>query len=216
MENPSNSDSLHHDLLTDVRFLRDAVARTQPPAVNRYWPVTLGWGIVVLAGYLICAYLGTTGRLAALPWVWPLLLGLVAFPLHWYLVRRVRSRINQEGVRPRFRKDLAFCWISITIIGLLWTAGLIASGMIGKYWYVLSFLWCSLYFVGYVINGVLISSEWLWAAGVLLASLVAAYLAGPDFYWLPGLWMGGTLVLAGVLGRRNARRMLAHASPTQA
>lgn len=204
-------DSLNPDLLKDVRFLRDAVAKTQPPAVNRYWPVTLSWGVVITAAYLISAILGMTGRIAILPWVWPVMMSLLAFPLHLYLVRKVRMAIQESGVRPRHRKDLAYLWIGITVMGLLWTAGLGISGMLASHWYVLSFLWSSLYFVGYVMNGVLISSEWLWAAGVMLASMIAAFLAGPEFYWLPGLWMGGTLILAGVLGRLNARRHLARA-----
>ena len=206
MEQPVNP-----NLLSDVRFLRDTVARTQPPTVNRYWPVTLGWGFVVLTGYLICAFLGISGRVNLLPWVWPILLATVGFPLHWYLGRKVRSSIQEQGIRPRFRRDLAFCWISITIIGLLWTAGMIVSGMINNHWYVLSFLWSSLYFVGYVMNGVLLSKEWLWAAAVTLASLIAAFIAGPSLYWLPGMLTGGTLILAGILGRRNATRHLASA-----
>jgi hypothetical protein len=52
---------------------------------------------------------------------------------------------------------------------------------------VLSFLWTSGYFIGFVMNGVLLSSEWFWAAGVLFASIVTAFLAGPDFYWLPSM-----------------------------
>ena len=60
-------------------------------------------------------------------------------------------------------------------------------------------------------NGVLLSKEWFWAAGVLLASLIAAFLIGylkdrPAFYWLPGYWIPGTLLLAGLLGRRNEQR----------
>lgn len=196
------------DLLNDVRFLRDAVERTQPPSVNRYWPVTLGWGVVCTVGYFISAYLGITGRTDILPWVWPLLIGFIAYPLHWYLSRRVRRRNDEQGVRVRFRRDLAFCWSSIALIGLLWTAGLVISGAIENYWYVLTFLWSSLYFVGYVINGVLLSKEWLWAAAVLLTSLIAGFVAGPAYYWLPGSWMGVTLILAGVLGRQNERRYL--------
>jgi hypothetical protein len=179
------------ELLNDVRFLRDVVERTQPAAVNRDWPITLGWGCVVTIGYVASALLGRAGKVAILPWVWPVLIGLVGFPLHWYLLRKVRLGNEERGVRQRFRKDLMCLWTSITAMGLLW--------------YVLSFAWCSLYFVGYVMNGVLLSREWFWAAGVMLASLITALLAGPDFYWLPGLWIGGTGLLAGLLGRRNAR-----------
>jgi predicted transcriptional regulator len=49
-------------------------------------------------------------------------------------------------------------------------------------------------------NAVLLSKEWFWAAEALLAG----FLAGPD-YWLPGIGIGVTFLLAGVLGRRNAR-----------
>jgi hypothetical protein len=203
MDNPN--------LLNDVRFLRDVVARTQPPAVNHFWPVTLSWGCVVTIGYLTCAYLGMAGKISVLPWVWPALICLVALPLHWYLARKVRLSIEKSGVRPRFRKDLMLCWTSIIAMGLLWTAGLGISGMLASYWYVLLFVWGSLHFIGYVMNGVLLSSEWLWAAAVLLASLIAAFLAGPDFYWLPGVWIGGTFLLAGLLGRRNARRQIVQA-----
>lgn len=199
------------NLLNDVRFLRDVVARTQQPAVNHFWPITLGWGCVITIGYATCALLGMAGKTAILAWVWPVLIGLVGWPLHWYLRRRVRSSIEERGVRPRFRKELMWCWIGITGMGLLWTAGLGISGMFASHWYVLSFAWGSLYFVGYVVNGVLLSNEWLWAAAVLLASLIAAFLAGPNFYWLPGVWIGGTFLLAGLLGRRNARRQLAQA-----
>ena len=132
-------------------------------------------------------------------------------PLNWYFGRKVRLGIEERGIRPRGRRDLMFCWFGIAAMGLLWTAGLGISGMMASHWYVLIFAWGSLNFVGYVMNGVLLSSEWLWAAAMLLASLIAAFLAGPDFYWLPGVWIGGTLVLAGVLGRRNARRHAAEA-----
>jgi hypothetical protein len=195
------------NLLNDVRFLRDVVARTQPPAVNHFWPVTLSWGCVVTVGYVICALLGMAGKTSLLAWVWPVLICLVALPLHWYLGRKLRLGIEERGVRPRFRKDLMWCWISISAMGLLWTAALGISGMLTSHWYVLSFTWGSLYFVGYVVNGLLLSNEWLWAAAVLLASLIAAFLAGPNFYWLPGVWIGGTFLLAGLLGRRNARRL---------
>ena len=194
------------NLTNDIRFLRDVVTRTQPPGVNRYWPVTLAWGCVMTIGYLICGFLGMAGKIALLPWVWPVLIFLVGFPLNWYLGRNVRRKIEASGVRPRFRKDLMVCWMGIAAMGMLWTAGMLISGALADRWYVLSFFWCSLYFVGYLINGVLLSKEWFWAAGVLLASLVAAFLAGPSFYWLPGMWMGGTILLAGLLGRRNALR----------
>ena len=78
-----------------------------------------------------------------------------------------------------------YLWLSITLIGLLWSEGLGVLGLINSHWYVLSFLWSSIYFIGFIMNGVLISSEWFWAAAVLLASVVAAFLAGPDLYWLP-------------------------------
>src|SRR5271157_561758 len=194
------------NLLNDVRFLREVVERTQPPAVNHFWPVTLSWGCVITLGYLICGFLGMAGRMAILAWVWPVLVFLVALPLHWHLSRRVRLGVEQRGVRPRFRKDLMACWLSIAGMGLLWTAGLGISGAMAGHWSSLCLVWGSLYFVGYVMNGVLLSREWLWAAAVLLASIMAVFLAGPDFYWLPGLWIGGTFVLAGLLGRRNARR----------
>jgi hypothetical protein len=192
--------------LDHVRFLRDVVAKTQPPTVNRYWSVTLMWGCVATFAYALCFLLARAEKFEIIPWVWPLLLALVAFPLHWYLIRKVRASIEASGVRRRFRKDLMCCWISITGMGLLWTAAMVISGAMATHWYILSFLWGSLYFVGYVMNGVLISTEWFWAAAVLLASMIAAFLAGPDFYWLPGLWSGGTLLLAGILGRRNANR----------
>jgi hypothetical protein len=71
-------------------------------------------------------------------------------------------------VRPRFRKHLMCLWMSITLM---------------------CFRSCgpSVYFIGFVMNGVLLSSEWFWAAGVLFASIVTAFLAGPDFYWLPSM-----------------------------
>lgn len=97
-------------------------------------------------------------------------------------------------------------WVGISGMGLLWTAGTVASGANSEHWYVLSFVWCSLYFVGYVMNGILLSPEWFWAAGVLAGSLAAAFLAGQGFYWIPGWAIGVTFVLAGLLGRRNARR----------
>lgn len=46
------------NLVSDVRFLRDVVARTQPPTVNRFWPVTLMWGCVITIGYVTCFLLG--------------------------------------------------------------------------------------------------------------------------------------------------------------
>jgi hypothetical protein len=199
------------DFLNDVRFLRDVVERTQPPSVNPYWPVTLSWGCVISAGYVASVFLGIAGKADVLAWLWPVLIFGVAMPLSWYLGRKVRRRIEEGGIRPRGRRDLMFCWFGIAAIGLLWTAGLGISGMLASHWYVLLYVWGSLHFVGYVMNGVLLSSEWLWAAAVLLASLIAAFLAGPDFYWLPGVWIGGTLILAGLLGRRNARRYAAEA-----
>jgi hypothetical protein len=134
--------------LNDLHFLRDVVARTQPPEVNRFWPVTLMWGCVVGIGFVACALLGIAGRTAVLPWVMPGLIFLVAWPLQWYLKRKVRLSIEESGVRPRFRKDLMWCWISVSIMGLLWTAGLIVSGLIASHGYVLIFAWCSLLFVG--------------------------------------------------------------------
>jgi hypothetical protein len=196
--------------LNDLHFLRDVVARTQPPAVNRFWSVTLMWGCVVTVGFLTCALLGIEGKTAVLPWVMPGLILLVAYPLHWYLRRRVRLSIEESGVRPRFRRDLMWCWISVSVMGLLWTAGLIVSGLITSHGYLLIFAWCSLLCVGYVMNGVLLSKEWFWAAGVMLASIIAAFLAGyltkqPDFYWFAGYAIPVTYLLAGILGRRNAR-----------
>jgi hypothetical protein len=199
------------DVLNDVRFLRDVVARTQRPQLNYYWPVTLGWGVVVTITYLICGFLGMAGKLAILPWVWPVSILFVAYPLHWYLGRKVRLSIQEQGIRPRARKDLMYLWLSITLIGMLWSAALGISGMAASHWYLFPFLWCSLYFIGYMMNGVLLSNEWFWAAGVMLASMIAAYLAGPDYYWLPGVWIGGTFLLTGLLGRRNVRRHLAQA-----
>jgi len=195
------------DVLEDVRYLRDVVEKTQPPMVNRFWPVTLGWGCLVTMTYLICGLLAMKGEMAVLPWVWPVMMCGVGWPMNWYLVRRVRAGMAERGMRPRFRKDLMLCWMSITAMGLLWTAGL----GLGHHWYLLFFVWASLYFVGYVMNGVLVSEEWYWAAGVLLVSMIAAFAAGPRFYWLAGVWIGGTLVLAGLLGLRNARRQAATA-----
>jgi len=197
--------------LKDVRFLRDVVARTQPPAVNQFWSVTLMWGCVVTIGFVICAALGIAGKMAILPWVMPGLIFLVAWPLHWYLRRKVRSSIEESGVRPRFRRDLMWCWISISGMGMLWTAGLVISGVIASHGYLLIFAWCSLLFVGYMMNGVLLSKEWFWAAGVLLASLIAAVVAGflteqTDFYWFAGWGIPVAFLLAGILGRRNALR----------
>ena len=202
--------------LNDLHFLRDVVARTQPPAVNRFWSVTLMWGCVVTIGFIGCALLGIEGKMAVLPWVMPGLIFLVAWPLHWYLQRRVRLSIEASGVRPRFRKDLMWCWISISGMGLLWTAGLIVSGLINSHGYLLTFAWCSLLFVGYVMNGVLLSKEWFWAAGVMLVSIIAAFLAGyltgqSDLYWFAGYSIPVTYLLAGILGRRNARSQIVQA-----
>jgi hypothetical protein len=201
MDNPN--------VLNDVRYLRDVVARTEPARVNYYWPVTLSWGVLIGLSYLAYVLLGRTGNTAALQWVWPA--GVVATPLNWYLVRMVRANIQKQGVRPRFRKDLMYLWLSIILIGLLWSEGLGLLGLINSHWYVLSFLWGSIYFIGFIMNGVLISSEWFWAAAVLLASVVAAFLAGPDLYWLPSMWIPGTFLLAGFLGWRNVRRRLEQA-----
>jgi hypothetical protein len=139
-----------------------------------------------------------------------------AWPLHWYVRREVRLSIEESGVRPRFRKDLKWCWVSISVMGLLWTAGLIVSGLIASHGYLLTFAWCSLLFVGCVMNGVLLSREWFWAATVMLASLIAAFLAGyltgqSDFYWFAGYAVPVTFLLAGVLGRRNARSRIVRA-----
>jgi hypothetical protein len=199
------------NLLNDVRFLRDIVARTQPSRVNRFWPVTLMWGCVVSIGFLTCAALGIAGKTAVIPWVMPGLVFVVGWPLHWYLCRKVRLSIEESGVRPRFRKDLMCCWISVSAMGMLWTAGLIVSGLIASHGYLLMFAWCSLLCVGYAMNGVLLSREWFWAAAVMFASLIAAFLAGyineqPDFYWFAGYGIPVAVLLAGVLGRRNARR----------
>jgi hypothetical protein len=202
--------------LNDLHFLRDVVARTQPPAINRFWPVTLMWGCVVAIGFLTCALLGIEGKGVIIPWVMPGLIFLVALPLQWRLQRKVRLSIEADGVRPRFRKDLMWCWISISVMGLLWTAGLIASGLIASHGYLLIFAWCSLLCVGYVMNAVLISKEWFWAAAVMLASIIAAFLAGfltgqSDFYWFAGYAVPVTFLLAGVLGRRNARSQIVQA-----
>jgi hypothetical protein len=196
------------DLLSDIHFLRDVVARTQPPDVNPYWPVSLSWGCVITLGYAICAALGISGKLALIPWVMPILIFLIALPLSWYLRRRVRKKIEDSGVHPRSRKDLIVCWLSISAVGILWSAGLGLSGQLAGHWYLVVFIWGSLYFVGYTMNGVLLSTEWFWAAAAIMATLLVAFVAGPRFYWLPGFWIGGTLILAGVLGRRNARRRL--------
>jgi hypothetical protein len=201
----------NHEFLNDVRFLRDVVEKTQPPSINPYWPVTLSWGCVLTAGYAASIVLGIAGKAEVLGWLWPALIFAVAMPLSWYLGRKVRRRIEEGGIRPRGRKDLIFCWLGISTIGLLWTAGLAISGMIPSHWYLPLFVWGSLHFVGYVMNGVLLSSEWFWAAGILLVSLIAAFWAGPDFYWLAGAWIGGTQILAGLLGRRNARSYAAAA-----
>ena len=197
------------DPIDDIRFLRDVVARTHPPTVNNYWSITLMWGCVLTLGYLICAWLGIEHKFAAIPWVMPALIYLIALPLSWYFRRRVRSNLENAGVRAPIRKDLMYCWLSIIVVGCLWTAALIVSGEVDTRWYLIVFVWASLYVVGFVMNAVLLSREWFWAAGIMLASLIAALLAGPDFYWLPGFWMGGTLILAGLLGRRNAHRQLA-------
>jgi hypothetical protein len=194
--------------LDDIRFLRDVVARTHPPEVNNYWSVTLMWGCVLTLGYIVCAWLGLEHRFAAIPWVMPALIYLIALPLNWYFRRRVRSVLEDAGVRTPLRKDLMCCWASIAVVGCLWTAALIVSGQIAEHWYLVVFVWASLYIVGFTMNGVLLSREWFWAAGVMLISLVIALIAGPNFYWLPGFWIGGTLILAGLLGRQNARRQL--------
>jgi hypothetical protein len=204
------------DALNDLHFLRDVVARTQPSAVNHFWPVTLMWGCVVTIGFVACALLGIAGRTAVIPWVMPGLIFLVAWPLHWYLIRKVRLSIEQRGVRPRFRKDLMWCWLSICAMGMVWTAILIISGLIARHGYLLIFAWCSLLVVGYVMNGVLLSKEWFWAAGVLLASIIAAFLAGflngdPTFYWFAGWAVPVTFLIAGVMGRRNARNRIVQA-----
>ena len=196
--------------LNDVRFLRDVVARTEPPKVNYYWPVTLCWGVLIGISYLAYALLERIGNNILLQWVWPV--GMVlATPLNWYLVHRVRQNIQKQGVRPRFRKDLMWLWVSIMVVGLLWSEGLGLLGLINSHWYVLTFLWSSIYFIGFIMNGVLISSEWFWAAGVLLASVVAAFVAGPNLYWLPTVWIPGTFLLAGFLGWRNVRSHTAQA-----
>jgi hypothetical protein len=194
--------------LDDIRFLRDMVAKTHPPAVNNYWSVTLMWGCVLTFGYIVCAWLGIEHRFAAIPWVMPALIYLIALPLSWYFRRKVRSALEDGGVRAPLRKDLMCCWAGIMVIGGLWTAALIVSGEMAAHWYLVVFLWASLYVVGFVMNGALLSREWFWAAGIMLASLVVALLAGPNFYWLPGFWIGGALILAGLLGRLNARRQL--------
>lgn len=194
--------------IDDIRFLRDVVARTHPPAVNNYWSITLMWGCVLTFGYIVCAWLGIEHRFAAIPWVMPALIYLVALPLNWYFRRKVRTVLENAGVRAPLRKDLMCCWVSIAVVGFLWTAELIISGEMAAHWYLVVFLWASLYVIGFVMNAVLLSGEWFWAAGIMLASLLAALLAGVNFYWLPAFSMGATLILAGLLGRRNAHRQL--------
>jgi hypothetical protein len=194
--------------LEDIRFLRDVVAKTHSPGVNNYWSVTLMWGCVLTFGYIVCAWLGVEHRFAAIPWVMPALIYLVALPLNWYFRRKVRTVLEDAGVRVPFRKDLICCWIGIAVVGFLWTAALIVSGEMAAHWYLVVFVWASLYVVGFVMNAVMLSREWFWAAGIMLASLIIALIGGPNFYWLPGFWMGGTLILAGLLGRQNARRQL--------
>jgi len=116
---------------------------------------------------MICGLAGAAGKTEILIWIWPFLICLVGLPLHWHLGMRVRARSEQAGIRPRFRKDLVVCWLSINGLGFLWTAGLGISGVLATHWYLLCFIWASLYFVGYVVNGVLLSAEWFWAAAVL-------------------------------------------------
>jgi hypothetical protein len=202
---------LNPDAINDIRFLRDVMAKTHPPAVNNYWSVTLMWGCVLTFGYIVCAWLGVEHKVAVIPWVMPALIYLVALPLNWYFRRRVRSGIEDAGVRDPPRKDLMCLWVSVTVVGCLWTAALIVSGEMAAHWYLVVFVWASLYVVGFVMNGVLLSGEWFWAAGIMLASLIAALLAGPNFYWLPGFSIGGTMILAGLMGRQNARRQPAAA-----
>src|ERR1035437_6464089 len=117
------------DLLNDLRYLRDVVARTRPPTVNHDWPLAVSWGCIIMIGYAICALLGISGRLDLIPWVMPLLICLIGWPLHWYLGRKTRLSIEHRGARPRFRKDLMYCWAATTGMGLLWTAALIGSGI---------------------------------------------------------------------------------------
>jgi hypothetical protein len=73
------------DALNDVRFLRDVVARTEPPRVSYYWPITLCWGILIGLSYMAYVLLGRAGNTAALQWVWPVGM-VVATPLNWYLI----------------------------------------------------------------------------------------------------------------------------------
>lgn len=194
------------NLLNDVRFLREVVAKTQRSAgVNRYWPVTLAWGVVISAGYLACALLTVGGKANIVPWVMPVLIFLVGWPLQLYLSRRVRLTSEDGGIRPEFRRDVLFLWLTIVAAGLLWTAWFVVSGLISSHGYLLIFAWCSLHLVGYVMNGVLLSDEWFWAAGALFASLVAVVIAGANFYWFPGVFIPGTYILAGLIGYRNAR-----------
>ena len=178
--------------------------------INRFWPVTLSWGCVITAGYLICGLLARAGQFAPLRWIWPVLIFAVALPLQWYLVRRIRIRIEHGGVRPRFRRELALCWCGITAIGFLWTAALVASKALNSsHWYILCFIWASLYFIGYIINGVLISRGV--AVGLQRSCcclIIVIYLAGPAFSWLLGLWMGGTMIFAGLMGRHKEHRLV--------
>jgi hypothetical protein len=194
----------NHDTMNDLRYLRDVVERTQPPTVNHYWPVTLCWGVIITFGYLICGWLGAGGRVELLAWVSPVLIFGVGFPMNWYLVRRVRARMAEQGIRPRFRKDLFVCWLGIVFTGLAWTAGMVFTHAIETQWPILLLIWGSLFFVGYRVNGVLLAKEWFSAAALLMGTLLAAVLARPRFYWLLGTWSGATFILAGLLGRRRA------------
>jgi len=199
-----DSNSVNANLANDVRYLRDVVEKTKQPSVNRYWTVTLFWGCVIVIGYAVCMAFGMAGKVSVLPWVWPVLIA-IAWPTDWYLRRKVRSRIEATGVRPR-RKELIACWLSIVAVGMLWNAALIINGSIATQWGLLCFVWGSLYLVGFVINTAMLSNEWWAAAAIQLASMIIAYITGPDYYWLPGVAIGFASVVAGVLGRRRDLR----------
>ncbi|HVW08055.1 MAG TPA: hypothetical protein VHC90_05705 [Bryobacteraceae bacterium] len=200
------------DLLNDIRFLRRVVTSTRRAAgLNRRWTITLAWGMVISAGYVICAVLAANGRASLVPWVMPALIFLVGWPLHLYLSRQARLAIESIGVRPEPRRDLLFLWLGILAVGLLWVAFLVASGLISTHGYLLIFAWCSLHLIGYIMNGVLLSGEWFLVAGVVFAGLVAVILAGPACYWYSGIGIPASYLLIGLIGFRNARRQTAAA-----
>ncbi len=141
--------------LNDLHFLRDVVARTYRIKLLLVCNPNHGMRRDRRLPHLRSAGIETSWRLS--PWVMPGLIFFSRLPgTRWYLRRRgLRLSIEESGVRPRFRKDLMWCWISVSVMGLLWTAGLIVSGLITSHGYLLIFAWCSLLCVGYVMNGVL-------------------------------------------------------------